>query len=95
MPLSFVSGLYRDILKKTRESLNRNIDKNDPKFINLREELERLFKTIDTDGSMLLSRSEFKEFLGELHISFSNKRWKQIFRYVYYYVVCINLNIYI
>ena len=43
-------------------------------------ELRRLFACIDTDGSMLLSRAEFKDFLGDLHISFSAKRWRQIFR---------------
>ena len=35
---------------------------------------------IDTNHSMLLSRLEFKAFLSQLHITFSNKRWKQIFR---------------
>ena len=64
------------------------------KIENIEEELKRLFRMIDTDGSMLLSRSEFKEFLGELHISFSNKRWRQIFRYVCV-LVCLCISIYI
>ncbi|TSJ44881.1 type I restriction endonuclease subunit R [Fluviicola chungangensis] len=35
---------YKDILRKTREALQNNIDHHDPKFITLREELERIFK---------------------------------------------------
>ena len=46
------------------------------------DELRRLFSYIDKDGSLTLSRYEFKAFLGDLHISFSAKRWRQIFRYV-------------
>lgn len=42
--------------------------------------LRSLFNLIDTNNSLLLSRLEFKVFLEEMHISFSNKRWKQIFR---------------
>tara|TARA_Y100000766_G_scaffold256_1_gene193 strand:- start:3190 stop:3732 length:543 start_codon:yes stop_codon:yes gene_type:complete len=34
----------KDTLKKTRESLNNNFDPQDPRFISLKEELERLFK---------------------------------------------------
>jgi type I restriction enzyme R subunit len=34
----------KDILQKTRESLGGNFDQNDPMFISLKEELERLFK---------------------------------------------------
>jgi len=34
----------RNILRKTRETFANNFDKNDPKFISLKEELERLFK---------------------------------------------------
>lgn len=39
-----LSDEYRNILQKTRESLSKNFDPKDPIFINLREELERLFK---------------------------------------------------
>lgn len=34
----------KGILRKTREAMARNIDPEDPEFISLREELERLFK---------------------------------------------------
>lgn len=34
----------KDTLRKTREALNSNFDQQDPKFITLKEELERLFK---------------------------------------------------
>lgn len=34
----------KDTLRRTREALADNFDQQDPKFINLREELERLFK---------------------------------------------------
>jgi len=34
----------KDILHKTRESLGGNFDQNDPMFVSLKEELERLFK---------------------------------------------------
>ena len=33
----------KDILQKTREVLGGNFDPQDPKFISLKEELERLF----------------------------------------------------
>ena len=45
-----------------------------------REYLEELFRAIDTNNSDLLSRAEFKIFCTEMSISFSNKRWRQIFR---------------
>ncbi|UOE42456.1 DEAD/DEAH box helicase family protein [Chryseobacterium suipulveris] len=35
---------YKDQLRKTREALVQNIDTADPHFINLKEELERIFK---------------------------------------------------
>lgn len=34
----------RDILSKTREAINRNFDHKDPKWVSLKEELERIFK---------------------------------------------------
>lgn len=35
---------FKNILQKTRESLQHNFDPNDPQFVSLREELERIFK---------------------------------------------------
>lgn len=35
---------FKNILRKTRESLQHNFDHTDPQFVNLREELERIFK---------------------------------------------------
>lgn len=35
---------FKDILRKTRESLQHNFDPSDPEFVSLREELERIFK---------------------------------------------------
>lgn len=35
---------FKDLLRKTRESLQQNFDPSDAEFISLREELERLFK---------------------------------------------------
>lgn len=35
---------FKDMLRKARESLRDNFDQNDPDFVSLREELERIFK---------------------------------------------------
>lgn len=35
---------FKDVLRKTRESLQTNFDPSDPEFVSLREELERIFK---------------------------------------------------
>jgi type I restriction enzyme R subunit len=35
---------FKNILRKTRESLQNNFDQHDPQFVSLREELERIFK---------------------------------------------------
>lgn len=35
---------FKNILRKTRESLQNNFDQYDPQFVSLREELERIFK---------------------------------------------------
>ncbi|MFC3417579.1 type I restriction endonuclease subunit R [Algoriphagus hitonicola] len=35
---------FKDMLRKTRESLRDNFDQQDPAFVSLREELERIFK---------------------------------------------------
>ncbi len=48
----------------------------------IEKELRMMFQAIDKDGSMMLSRAEFKEFLSELKISFSHRRWRQIFNQI-------------
>ena len=45
-----------------------------------REFLEELFRTIDTNNSDMLSRAEFQFFCTEMSISFSKKRWRNIFK---------------
>ncbi|SEJ35635.1 type I restriction enzyme, R subunit [Myroides marinus] len=39
-----LADAFKDILRQTRESLQNNFDQNDPQFVSLREELERIFK---------------------------------------------------
>lgn len=39
-----LSDEFKETLRKTREALSNNFDQEDPKFITLKEELERLFK---------------------------------------------------
>lgn len=39
-----LADAFKDILRKTRESLQINIDPKDPEFVSLRSELERIFK---------------------------------------------------
>lgn len=46
---------------------------------NPREELKNLFESIDDNDSGLLSRSEFQTFLNQLQITFSKKKWSQIY----------------
>ena len=52
---------YRDLLKQTRESLTKNFDTSDIKFISLKEELENLFKKKnlkDVSKNEILNNSE-------------------------------------
>ena len=62
-----ISDQYKDILKRTRESLASNIDTKDIKFIKLREELERLFKKKNlseiTTEEMNMNINELKDIL--------------------------------
>lgn len=46
------------------------------------EELKVLFQEIDINNSKSLSRSEFQIFLHDLDITFSRKRWVQIFKQI-------------
>lgn len=58
-----IADQLKDILRKTRETLNINIDKEDPEFISLYEELKRLFKKKNLDE---ITQEEMKENIGDL-----------------------------
>lgn len=58
-----IADQLKDILKKTRETLNINIDKEDPEFVSLYEELKRLFKKKNLDE---ISQEEMKDNIVEL-----------------------------
>ena len=47
-----------DALRKTREALNANFDQSDPQFVNLYEELKRLFSNRNLDE---VSQTEMRE----------------------------------
>lgn len=53
-----IADQLKDILRKTRETLNINFDKDDPEFISLYEELKRLFKKKNLDE---ITQEEMKE----------------------------------
>lgn len=52
-----IADELKDILRKTRETLNQNIDKKDPQFVALYEELKRLFSKKNLDE---ISQEEMK-----------------------------------
>lgn len=53
-----IADQLKDILRKTREALNINIDKKDPEFISLYDELKRLFNKKNLDE---ITQDEMKE----------------------------------
>ncbi|MFZ6050750.1 type I restriction endonuclease subunit R [Halocola ammonii] len=53
----------KDILRRTREALSDNLDKSSPEFINLRQELERLFKKKNLNE---ISKEEMESNIKEL-----------------------------
>jgi type I restriction enzyme R subunit len=53
----------RNQLRKTREELQRNFDPKDPVFVNLKEELERIFKNKNLDE---VSQEDMRENIGLL-----------------------------
>ena len=53
----------KDILRKTRETLANNIDKKDPKFVSLYDELKRLFDKKNLDE---ITQDEMKKNIGAL-----------------------------
>ena len=48
--------------------------------VNPQEELQRIFKEIDGNGSNFLTRNDFILFMDHLGLTFSRKKWKRIFR---------------
>ncbi|MFZ1292075.1 MAG: type I restriction endonuclease [Melioribacteraceae bacterium] len=53
-----IADKLKDTLRRTREELGNNIDKKDPEFVNLYEELKRLFKERNLDE---ITQEEMKE----------------------------------
>ena len=53
----------KDTLRKTRETLASNFDKNDPEFISLYEELKRLFDKKNLDE---ITQDEMRQNIGSL-----------------------------
>mgnify|MGYP000891900102 CR=1 FL=1 len=58
-----IADQLKDILRKTRETMNTNFDKDDPEFVSLYEELKRLFKKKNLDE---ITQEEMKENIVEL-----------------------------
>lgn len=58
-----IADQLKDILRKTRETLSLNFDKDDPEFISLYEELKRLFKKKNLDE---ITQEEMKDNILEL-----------------------------
>ncbi len=63
--------------EQLRERLNKKLAEIGGKH---EQELKILFRQADDDGSMCLSRSEFQVMMEALDITYSKKRWAQIFR---------------
>ncbi len=58
-----IADQLRDTLAKTRQALNANFDQKDPHFVNLYEELKRLFANRNLDE---ISQDEMKQNIGAL-----------------------------
>lgn len=58
-----IADQLRDTLARTREALNTNFDQKDPQFVNLYEELKRLFANRNLDE---ISQEEMKKNIGAL-----------------------------
>jgi len=61
----------KDILQKTREALGDNFDQQDPEFISLKEELERLFKKKNLSE---VTQAEMKNNIKELEKIYARAR---------------------
>lgn len=62
-----IADQLKDLLRKTREALASNFDKNDPEFISLYEELKRLFSMKSLDE---ITQEEMKENIDSLQMIF-------------------------
>ena len=58
-----IADELRDTLRKTREALNANFDKKDPQFVDLYDELKRLFANRNLDE---ISQDEMRQNIGAL-----------------------------
>ncbi|MGW6190592.1 type I restriction endonuclease subunit R [Bacillus cereus] len=58
-----IADKLKDMLRKTREALGRNIDQNDPEFISLYDELKRLFDKKNLDE---ITQEDMKNNIGSL-----------------------------
>ncbi len=60
-----IADQLKETLRKTRETLLSNFDQQDPEFISLREELERLFKKKNLNE---ISQDDMKQNIGALRL---------------------------
>ena len=58
---------FKEILRRTREALQDNIDHGDPVFVNLREELERIFKKRNLSELSQLNMVENMQLLRKIY----------------------------
>lgn len=58
---------FKEILRRTRESLQENFDPKDPVFVNLREELERIFKKRNLNELSQLNMVENMQLLRKIY----------------------------
>ena len=58
-----IADQLKDVLAKTREAFNNNFDQKDPQFVNLYDELKRLFSNRNLDE---VSQDEMRENIGVL-----------------------------
>jgi type I restriction enzyme R subunit len=58
-----IADQLKDMLRKTREALGSNFDQNDPQFVNLYDELKRLFDKKNLDE---ISQDEMRNNIGSL-----------------------------
>jgi len=58
-----IADQLKDMLRKTREALGGNFDQNDPQFVNLYDELKRLFDKKNLDE---ITQDEMKTNIGSL-----------------------------